>query len=118
MPVSADLARQTTVDTGTGNLALSNVNGYKPLATAFPAGTTNEFYYYISNRNAAEYERGYGHVTGGSLVRDTVIESTNANALVNFSAGTKDVMSDIPFAFQNRAYVSSSVNFHAACGGI
>jgi hypothetical protein len=37
-----------------------------------------------------------------TLVRDTVIQSTNANAAVNFSAGTKDVTNDIPAAKQAR----------------
>ena len=114
MPAPADLVRQTTADTGTGNLALSNANGYKAFATAFPAGTANEFDYYISNRNAAEYERGTGHVTGGALVRDTVIESTNANALVNFSAGTKDVMNDVPAAKQ---YWAGGTDVAVADGG-
>jgi hypothetical protein len=40
-------------------------------------------------------------------VRDTVIASSNANAAVSFSAGTKDVVNDVPAASQ--LYVAAAV---------
>ena len=55
----------------------------------------------ISNREAAEWERGTGSMSdANTLVRDTVIESTNSNNAVNFSAGVKDVTNDIPAGTQ------------------
>jgi hypothetical protein len=99
---AANLVHQTTTGTGTGNLTLSTVNGKQSFAAAFGTGaTTNVFIYFISNRDAAEWERGIGHMSDATtLVRDTVEESSNANAAVNFSAGTKDVTNDIPAASQ------------------
>lgn len=72
------------------------------------------FDYFISNRDAAEWERGTGSCpTTATLARDTVIE-TNAGTTVaiNFSAGTKDVTNDIPALTQVRATtVASSGGF-------
>ncbi len=36
-----------------------------------------------------------------TLVRDTVLNSSNANSLVSFTAGTKDIVNDLPAAYQN-----------------
>lgn len=97
-PLIANLVHQTTTGTGTGNLTLSTVSGKQSFNTAFGNGaTTDVFPYFISNQGASEYERGTGHMSDATtLVRDTVRESTNANAAVNFSAGTKDVVCDVP----------------------
>lgn len=102
MPAPANLVHQTTTGTGTGNLTLAAVNGKQSFATAFGTGvTTNVFDYFVSNREAAEWERGTGHMSDATtLVRDTVIESSNSNAAVNFSSGTKDVTNDIPAGSQ------------------
>lgn len=103
MPSIADLVHQTSTSTGTGNLTLSSVNGKQSFATAFGTGvTTNVFWYYISNQGASEWEYGTGHMSDSTtLVRDTVIASTNSNAAVNFSAGTKDVTNDLPASYQS-----------------
>jgi hypothetical protein len=81
---------------------VSSVNGKRDFSTAFGTGSTlNVFDYFISNRAAAEWERGTGHMSGSTtLVRDTVNASSNSNALVNFSAGIKDVVNDIPAGSQ------------------
>jgi hypothetical protein len=96
MPSS--LVHQTATTTGTGNFTLVAVNGKRSFNTAFGNGaTTNVFDYFISHRAAAEWEIGTGHMSDATtLVRDTVVTSSNANALVNFAAGTKDVTNDIP----------------------
>src|SRR3990167_3391023 len=100
MPAPANLVQQTTTTTGTGAKTLAAVNGKRTFLAAFGTGGTDTFDYYISNRDAAEWERGTGHENAGTLVADTVIESSNANAAVNFSAGTKDVTNDVPAAKQ------------------
>lgn len=102
MPAPSDLVHETTTGTGTGNLDLSNVNGKRSFNTAFGNGApTNVFDYFISHRTAAEWERGTGHMSDSdTLVRDTVIASSNSNNAVNFSAGTKDVTNDIPASRQ------------------
>ncbi len=109
MPSPANLVHQTTTGTGTGNLTLSAVNGKQSFATAFSTGvTTNVFDYFISNRDAAEYERGTGHMSDATtLVRDTVTESTNSNAAVSFSAGTKDVTNDVPAGSRREVLIAN-----------
>src|SRR6185312_415533 len=95
-----------STSTGTGNFTCAAVNGKNTFGTAFGTGaTTNVFDYFISNQGAAEWERGTGHMSDATtLVRDTVIESTNSNAAVSFSAGTKDITNDIPAARQAAAF--------------
>jgi len=96
MPAYADLVHQTSTTTGAGNLTLVAVNGKRTFLAAFGTGGTNTFDYYISHREAAEWERGTGHEAAGALVRDTVLASSNANAAVAFSSGIKDVTNDQP----------------------
>lgn len=105
MPAPANLVHQISTTTGTGNFTLSAVNGKQSFATAFGTGvTTDVFDYFISNEGAAEYERGTGHMSDSTtLVRDTVIESTNSNLAVSFSAGAKNVVNDIPALNQYRS---------------
>ena len=102
MPAPSDLVHETSTTTGTGNFTLTNANGKRSFNTAFGSGAPLDvFDYYISNRDAAEWERGTGHLSAAStLVRDTVLASSNAGAAVNFSAGTKDVTNDVPAAKQ------------------
>lgn len=118
MPAPANLVHQTTTGTGTGNLTLATVNGKQSFATAFSTGSTqNVFDYFISNQSAAEYERGTGHMSDATtLVRDTVLESTNANAAVNFSAGTKDVTNDVPAQIQSLNGTAINVKSYGAKG--
>lgn len=101
MPAPSDLIHQTATSTGTGNFTLAAVNGKRSFNDGFGTGGTDVFDYYISSRDAAEWERGTGSMSDATtLVRDTVIASYNANAAVNFAAGTKDVTNDIPAAKQ------------------
>jgi hypothetical protein len=98
----ANLVHQTATTTGTGDFTLASVNGKQTFATAFSTGSTqNVFYYFISNQSAAEWEVGTGHMSDATtLVRDTVLKSSNSNSAVSFSAGTKDVANDIPASYQ------------------
>jgi hypothetical protein len=101
MPAPANLVHELSTTTGTGNLTLANVNGKNNFNDAFGTGGTDTFDYFISSQSAAEWERGTGHLSDATtLVRDTVLESTNSDAAVNFSAGTKDVTNDVPAALQ------------------
>lgn len=93
----SSLVHETTTTTGTGTLTLTNASGKRSFNTAFGTGGTDAFYYFISHQSAAEYEWGTGHLSASTtLVRDTIIGSSNANAAVSFAAGTKDVTCDIP----------------------
>src|SRR4051812_15978147 len=106
MVAQADLVHEVSISTGTSSFATTAVNGKQRFsdAGAFGTGATlNVFDYYISNRDAAEWEHGTGHMSGvGTLVRDTVIAGSNGTSLVSFSAGTKDVTNDVPATEQLR----------------
>lgn len=98
MPAILSKTVETSTTTGTGNFTLSGAATtlYGPNAVTFStalSGVAYSFYYDIFHQTLAEFERGIGYLSGGALVRSLVIESSNSNALVNFSAGDKVVMS-------------------------
>lgn len=100
-----NLIRQTTTGTGTGNLTLSAVTGgYQTFNGAFGNGaTTNVFYYSIFHTTSTEWEVGTGHMSDATtLVRDTVLKSSNSNSAVSFSSGSKNVVCDIAAQYQAR----------------
>ncbi len=113
MPTPKNLVWETTTGTGIGNLTL--VAKYKTLYAGFGSGLTLDvFVYYITHLTKSEWEYGTGHLSApDTLVRDTVIESSNANALVNFSSGTKNVTNDVPAEHQ---FVSSTPVIKTAAG--
>jgi len=95
------LVHEVSTTTGTGNFTLAAANARTTFNDWFGTGGTDLFYYAILNRDVDEWEYGTGHLSDATtLVRDTVIGSSNANALVNFSAGSKDVINDLPAEFQ------------------
>ncbi len=97
-----DRVWETTTSTGTGSIVL--------------AGAVNSLYQTVSGSGFANGDTGYffiGDQAGGSnweityctyvsasnsLTRNTVLASTNAGALVNLPAGTKDVFQCVPAA--------------------
>lgn len=94
--VLADRVKDTTTTTGTGTITLSGTApiGYVSFGTAIGNGNTT--YYTITA--GSEWEVGIGTYTaaGTLLARTTVLASSNAGSLVNFSAGTKDVFVTYP----------------------
>ena len=94
-----DRVKETsTTTTGTGTLNLAGAEtGYETFVSG--VGTTNTTFYAIELNSANEFEVGIGTVTDATpdtLSRDTVISSSNSDALVNFSAGTKNVFCTLP----------------------
>jgi hypothetical protein len=90
-----DRVKETSTTTGTGTLTLDGaVTGFETFSSAI--GNTNTTYYAIELPNTAEFEVGLGTVSAGQLARTTVISSSNSDALVNFSAGTKNVFCTLP----------------------
>ena len=91
--VLADRVKDTTTTTGTGAVTLSNSApvGFRTFGAGVGDGNTT--YYTIAGLGTSEWEVGIGTYTasGTSLSRDIVLSSSNANALVPFSAGPKDV---------------------------
>lgn len=91
MPAYADRTKDTTTSTGTGAITLANSapTGFQTFATAFGSASTWVGYCIVGG---AEWEVGKGTFNGTTgLTREVVRSSSNSNALVNFSAGTKDV---------------------------
>ena len=90
----ADRVKETTTTTGTGTITLAGASaGYQSFAAI---GNGNTTYYTIAA--GSQWEVGIGTYTaaGTTLSRDTVLASSNGGALVNFSAGVKDVFCDYP----------------------
>ena len=94
--VVQDRVQETTTTTGTGSVTLLGaVTGYQTFASIGNANTT---YYCIADQGGANWEVGIGtySTTGPTLARTTVVSSSNAGALVNFTAGTKTVFVTYP----------------------
>jgi hypothetical protein len=93
-----DRVKETTTTTGTGTVNLGGAEtGYESFVSG--VGSTNKTFYAIELNSAGEFEVGIGTVTDATpdtLSRDTVISSSNGDALVNFSAGTKNVFCTLP----------------------
>lgn len=91
MPAYSDRTKDTTTTTGTGDVTLSGTppTGFQSFVTAF---NSQERWVGYAIVGGAEWEVGKGFFDGANLlVRDVVKSSSNSNALVNFSAGSKDV---------------------------
>jgi len=93
-----DRVKETSTTTGTGTLNLAGAEtGYESFVSG--VGTGNTTYYAIELNAANQWEVGIGTVTSGSpdtLSRDTIISSSNSDAAVTFSAGTKNVFCTLP----------------------
>ena len=94
--IIADRVKETTSTTGTGTVTLLGAStGFQSFAAI---GNSNTTYYTIAGQIGSEWEVGIGTYTssGTTLARTTVLSSSNAGSLVNFSAGTKDVFVTYP----------------------
>ena len=89
-----DRVQETSVTTGTGTLTLAGaVTQFQTFSSA--VGNGNTTYYTIYNAGGSLWEVGLGTVGAGTLSRDTVLASSNSNALVSFT-GTLYVFGDYP----------------------
>ena len=91
-----DRVKETSTTSGTGTFTLDGaVSGFETFSSAI--GNTNTTYYAIAVQGGSDFEVGIGTVGAGTLSRDTVLSSSNSDALVNFSSGTtKDVFCTLP----------------------
>ncbi len=90
-----DRIKETTATTGTGDVTLDGAaSGFIAFSTVYPLAVTRVPYVIALG---TEWEVGIGTLTSPTvLVRTTVKASSNADALVNFGAGSKDVFSCVP----------------------
>ena len=107
----ADRVRESTTTTGTGDITLAGAaTQYQSFNTAF--GTNVFFPYVIAGQSGTEWECGTGYLSGATTLVRAVSTSSNGNALVNFSAGTKDVWCDITAKYdddQNHSIESAQI---------
>ena len=93
-----DRVKESSTTTGTGTFDLDGVvSGFDGFVAGI--GTGNTTYYTIFNQGTTEWEVGVGTVTDAAtdtLARTTVISSSNGDAAVNFTSGTKDVFCTMP----------------------
>lgn len=94
MPLYVDRVQETTTTTGTGTVTLAGaVSGYRTFASALTVGDRVRYCIFMGN----DWEVGDGTLdTSSTFSRENVFASSNAGALVNFSAGTKTIFVDLP----------------------
>jgi hypothetical protein len=101
MRVIADRIKENSTTAGAGAFVLGGASpGFRPFAAV--AAIPDVFYYVIEGVNpdgslTGEWETGLGtYSAANTLTRTTVLSSSNAGALVNFAAGSKQVWLDQP----------------------
>ena len=91
-----DRVKESSNTVGTGTVVLAGAQaGYQSFAVV---GNGNQTYYTIAGQTTSDWEVGIGTYYSGnvSLVRTTILSSSNAGAVANFTAGTKDVFVTYP----------------------
>jgi hypothetical protein len=84
MPTYGDRVKETSTTTGTGTLTLAGAaTGYQAFSNCF--ADQDIVYYCITDGTNWEVGQGTYTLSGTLLSRDTVIASSNAGALVNFT---------------------------------
>ena len=94
--VLKDRVKVLATTTGTGTFTLgAAVTGFQDFSVI---GNGNTTYYTIAAQATPDWEVGIGTYTasGTLLSRDTILESSNSGAAVDFPAGTKDVFVTYP----------------------
>jgi hypothetical protein len=92
--VLKDRVLETCTSPGTGTITLLGaVTGYQAFSTV---GNGNTCYYAIADQNGANWEVGIGTYSSGTLARTTVLSSSNAGSLTNFSTGSQNVFLTYP----------------------
>jgi hypothetical protein len=108
--------RELTSTTGTGTVTLGGaVGGFQTFAAGI--GNDNTTYYTISINSENEWEVGRGTLNSDSstLARTEVLESSNSDAAVDFSAGSKEVFCTLPA--EKAVYLDASGASVPALGG-
>lgn len=111
----ADRTKETTSTTGTGTVTLAGApTGYQAFSDVLADG---DLAHYVIDDHAGKWEVGLGtfHASGTTLSRTTVLSSSNSDAHVNFTAGSKSVFIDAPAAVFSQ--VLNVKAFGAMCDG-
>ena len=92
--ILSDRVKETTSTTGTGTYTLGGAStGFESFASI---GNSNTTYYCCTN--GTDFEVGIGTYTssGTTLARTTILQSSNSDSAVNWSAGTKEIFCTLP----------------------
>lgn len=92
----ADRVKESCISPGTGTVTLLGaVSQFQSFSSAI--GANNTTIYVIADQSGTNWEVGVGTVGAGgtTLARTTVIASSNAGSLVNFSTGSQYVFCDL-----------------------
>jgi|TARA_Y100000033_G_scaffold20275_1_gene19085 hypothetical protein len=92
--VVADRVKETTTTTGTGTYTLAGAaTGFESFSAIGNANTT-----YYCCTDGTDFEVGIGTYTasGTTLARTTILQSSNSDSAVNWSAGTRDIFCTQP----------------------
>lgn len=92
----ADRVKETSTTTGTGTYSLSGaVTGFQAFSDAF---VTTDVVYYCAE-DGTNWEIGEGTLTTGTpwtMARTTILASSNADAAVDWAAGTRNIFCTAP----------------------
>lgn len=95
-----DRIQETSTTTGTGPLTLTGaVLGYRTFLSVNTGAAQDQHYYTITDQTAsADWEVGFGEydVATNTFTRTTVLSSSNAGALVNFTSGALYIFATYP----------------------
>lgn len=100
-----DRVKETTTIEGTGTLTLLGaVSQFQAFATKWPTAKQPVIVTIaIVGQTGTEWEVVRGRFSGTTITRENVYASSNAGALVSFTAGTKDV-----FITANAEYIDNA----------
>tara|TARA_R110000851_G_scaffold66465_1_gene150318 strand:- start:411 stop:824 length:414 start_codon:yes stop_codon:yes gene_type:complete len=107
MPLFADRVKESTITEGSSGIVdlLGSTSGFVTFADG--VGVGGVCYYSMSQQVEGEWEVGVGTVGSDTITRDLVLASSNNGALVNFSAGVKDIFVTIPAEYLNNEVVET-----------
>ena len=92
--VLKDRVKETTATTGTGTYTLAGaVGGFQAFSQIGDGNTT-----YYSCTDGTDFEIGIGTYTasGTTLARTTILQSSNSDAAVSWSSGTRTIFCTLP----------------------
>jgi hypothetical protein len=111
--VLADRVKETTTTTGTGTYTLAGAaTGFESFSAVGNANTT-----YYCCTDGTDFEIGIGTYTasGTTLARTTILQSSNSDAAVNWTSGTRDIFITQP---AGKAVFLDSSNVLETTGGV
>lgn len=118
--IIADRVQDVTATTGTGavTLAATPPAGYRTFSTVCSVSDTLP--YVIEDTATGDWETGIGtYSSSNTLTRTTVVASSNANAAVNFAAGSKRVFLDVAaYTFTTKMHVGNGFVVDFANGDV